>query len=161
MKEIREALFDFSKLEEDAESVAGVLAAQQHVLSADFAASQGNGVPLDAGGRGLVERATESMDAEERRGRDEKQETERLLMSKFFGDAYVPQHGGGAQIGSEAARCEEDVERSAEQESVVEEDSLPADISEEQWLCATSGNESDNWTIRYTDEVRKWYKHEV
>jgi hypothetical protein len=45
--------------------------------------------------------------------------------------------------------CEVDVERNVEQESVVEEDNLPRDISEEQWLCANSDNESDNWTIWY------------
>jgi len=160
MQEIREGLFDFSKMEEDAESLSEVLAAQEHVLSADFAASQGNGVPT--GGSGFVERGTEAEDAEERRGREEKHETERLFMSKFFDDAYVPQYGGGALVGSEAARCEEGVEkRSTEEESVVEEDSLPGDMSEEQWLRASSDKDSDNRTIWYTDQVRKWYKHAV
>jgi len=101
MQEIKETLFDFSKMEEDAESLAGVLAAQQHVLSTDFAASQDNVVPPDGGGGGALE-----------------------------GDAA----------------CEVDVERNMEQESVVEEDSLPGDMSEEQWLCANSDNESNNWT---------------
>ena len=109
-------MFDFSKMEEDAESLAGVLAAQQHVLSTDFAASQDNRVPSDGAMEGALE-----------------------------GDNH----------------CEVDVERNMEQESVVEEDSLPGDMSEEQWLCAKSDNESDNWTIWYTDEVRKWYKHAV
>ena len=48
-----------------------------------------------------------------------------------------------------------------EQESVEEEDSLLGDMSEEQWLCANSDNESNNWTIWCTDEVRKWCKHAV
>ena len=116
MQEIKETLFDFSKMEEDAESLAGVLAAQQQVLSTDFAASQDSVVPPDGGGGGALE-----------------------------GDAA----------------CEVDVERNMEHESVVEEDSLPGDMSEEQWLCANSDNESRNWTIWYTDEVRKWYKHAV
>ena len=107
----------------------------------------------------MVERATEAKDAEERRGRDEKQETERLLMSKFFGDAYVSQDGGGALVGSEAARCEDDVERTAEQESVEEEESLPGDLSDEQWLRANSDN--DNLTLCFTDQVRKWYRQAV
>jgi hypothetical protein len=81
-------------------------------------------------------------------------------LEKVKGNVVPPDGGGaGALEGDDA--CEVDVERNMEQESVVEEDSLPADISEEQWLCATSGNESDNWTIWYTDEVRKWYKHAV
>jgi chemotaxis protein histidine kinase CheA len=67
--------------------------------------------------------------------------------------------GGGALEGD--AVCEVDVERNMEQESVVEEDSLPGDMSEVQWLCVKSDNESDNWTIWYTDQVRKWYKHAV
>ena len=116
MQEIKETLFDFSKMEEDVESLAGVLAAQEQVLSTDFAASQDNVLPPDGGGGGALE-----------------------------GDAA----------------CEVDVERNMEHESVVEEDSLPGDMSEEQWLCANSDNESDNWTIWYTDEVRKWYKHAV
>jgi hypothetical protein len=36
-----------------------------------------------------------------------------------------------------------------EQTSVVEEDNLPGDISEEKWMCANSDNESDNWTMVY------------
>jgi hypothetical protein len=46
MQEIKETLFDFSKMEEDAQSLAGVLAAKQHVLSTDFAASQDNVAPM-------------------------------------------------------------------------------------------------------------------
>jgi hypothetical protein len=109
--EIKETLFDFNNMEEDVESLARVLAAQQQVLSTDFAASQDNG-------------------------------------------------GGGGALEGDAAG-EVDVARNMEQESVVEEDSLPGDMSEERWLCANSDNESDNWTIWYTDEVRKWYKHAV
>ena len=109
-------MFDFSKMEEDAESLAGVLAAQQQVLSTDFAASQDNALPPDDGGGGALE-----------------------------GDAA----------------CEVYVERNVKQESVGEEDTLPGDMSEEQWLRANSDNESDNWTIWYTEEVRKWYKHAV
>ena len=29
---------------------------------------------------------------------------------------------------------------------MVEEDNLPGDMSEKQWLCANSDNESNNWT---------------
>ncbi len=73
-------MFDFSKMEEDAESLAGVLAAQQHVLSTDFVASE---------------------------------------------DSVVsPDGGGGVTLEGDAAG-EVDVERNMEQESVVEEDSLP------------------------------------
>jgi hypothetical protein len=36
MQEKRQALFDFSKMTEDAESLSEVLETQQHVLSADF-----------------------------------------------------------------------------------------------------------------------------
>ena len=114
MKEIKETFFDFSKMEADAESLAGLLTSQQHVLSTDFATSPDNVVPPDGGGGGALD-----------------------------------------------AACEVDVERNVEQDSVVEEDSLPGDMSEEQWLCANSDNESDNWTIWYTDDVRKWYKHAV
>ncbi len=116
MQEIKENLFDFSKMEEDAESLAGVLAAQQHVLSTDFAASQDNSPSPDGGGGGALE-----------------------------GDAA----------------CEVHVEKNMKQESVDEEDSLPGDMSEEQWLRANSDNESDNWALWYTEEVRKWYKHAV
>jgi hypothetical protein len=116
MQEIKETLFDFSKMEEDAESLAEVLVAQQLVLSTDFPASQDNVVPPDGGGGGALE-----------------------------GDAA----------------CEVDVEGNMELESVVVEDSLTGDMLEEQWLCANSDNESHNWTIWYTDEVRKWYKHAV
>jgi hypothetical protein len=74
----------------------------------------------------------------------------------------VSQYGGGALVGSEAARCEEGVEkRSMEEGSVVEEESLPGDMLEEHWLLSTSDNDSDNRTIWYTDQVRKWYKHAV
>jgi hypothetical protein len=115
MQEIKETFFDFSKMEEDAKSLAGVLAAQQQVLSSDFAASHDNRLAPDGGGGGALE-----------------------------GDAA----------------CEVDVERNMEQEE-EEEDSLPGDMSEEQWLRTNSDNESDNWTIWYTEEVRKWYKHAV
>jgi hypothetical protein len=50
MQEIKETVFDFNKMEEDAESLAGVLAAQQQVLSTDCAASQKNGGPPDGDG---------------------------------------------------------------------------------------------------------------
>ncbi len=70
MQEKRQALFDFSKMAEDAESLSEVLAAQQHVLSADFASQ---------GGRGSVEKGTETEEAEERLGREENQQTERPL----------------------------------------------------------------------------------
>jgi hypothetical protein len=41
MKEIRESLFDFSKMAKEAESLSEVLAAQQHLLSADFVLQEG------------------------------------------------------------------------------------------------------------------------
>ena len=87
MQEIKETLLDFSKMEEEAESLAGVLAAQQQLLSTDFATSQDNVVPPDGGGGCAME-----------------------------GDADF----------------EVDVERNTEQESLVEEDRLPGDMSEEQ-----------------------------
>jgi hypothetical protein len=52
MQEIKETLFDFSKMEEDADSLVGVLTAQLQVLSTNFAASQDNVVPPDGGGGG-------------------------------------------------------------------------------------------------------------
>jgi hypothetical protein len=55
--------------------------------------------------------------------------------------------GGGGALEGDAA-CEVDVERNMEQEE-EEEDSLPGDMSEEQWLRTNSDNESDNWTIWY------------
>jgi hypothetical protein len=55
MQEIKETLFDFSQMEEDTESLAGVLAAQKHVLSTDFASSQDDVVPPDGGGGGALE----------------------------------------------------------------------------------------------------------
>jgi hypothetical protein len=116
MQEIREALFDFSKMEE--ESWPELLAAQEQVLSADFAAaSLDNSVPPQGGVR----------------------------------DALVE---------SEAAR-EVDVERSMEPKSVEEEDCLPGDKSDEQWLRANSDNDPDNLTLCFTDQVRKWYRQAV
>jgi len=66
--------------------------------------------------------------------------------------------GGGALEGDDA--CEVDAVRNMDQEE-EEEDRLPGDMSEEQWLRTNSDNESENWTIWYTEEVRKWYKHAV
>ena len=59
---------------------------------------------------------------------------------------------------ADAAR-EVHVERNMEQETV--EDSLPGDMSDEQWLGANSDNDSDNVTLWYTDQVRKWYRNAV
>jgi hypothetical protein len=98
MQEIKETFFDFSKMEEDAESLAGVLAvlaAQQQVLSSDFAASQDN--------------------------------------------RLAPDDAGGGALEIDAA-CEVDVERNMEQEE-EDEDSLPGDMSEEQWLRTNSDND--------------------
>jgi hypothetical protein len=57
MQEIKEGPFDFSKMEEEVEgeSLAGVLAAQQQVLSTDFAASEDNRVPPDGAMEGALE----------------------------------------------------------------------------------------------------------
>ncbi len=63
-------------------------------------------------------------------------------------------------VQSEAAR-EVDVERSTEPKSVEEEDSLPEGTPDEQWLRTNSDNDSDNLTLCFTDQVRKWYRQAV
>ena len=73
-------------------------------------------------------------------------------------DNHLPPDGDMESAFEGNNHCEVDVDRNMEQELVVEED-LPH--SEEQWLRANSDNESDKWTIWYTDQVRKWYKHAV
>jgi len=64
----------------------------------------------------------------------------------------------GGTLEADAAR-EVHVERNMEQEAV--EDSLPGDMSDEQWLGANSDHDSDNVTLWYTDQVRKWYRNAV
>ena len=66
--------------------------------------------------------------------------------------------GRGGTLEADAAR-EVHVERNMEQETV--EESLPGDMSDEQWLGANSDNDSDNVTLWYTDQVRKWYRNAV
>ncbi len=66
--------------------------------------------------------------------------------------------GRGGALEADAAR-EVHVERNMEQETV--EESLPGDMSDEQWFGANSDNDSDNVTLWYTDQVRKWYWNAV
>jgi hypothetical protein len=88
---------------------------------------------------------------------------EQVLSSDFAASSLengVPLDGiaRGGTLEADAAR-EVHVERNMEQETV--EESLPEDMSDEQWLCANSDNDSDNVTLWYTDQVRKWYRNAV
>jgi hypothetical protein len=72
---------------------------------------------------------------------------------------FVPSLGGFAEDGSSGIRRMEgevDVERNMENDTA--EDSLPGDMSDEQWLRT---NSAENLTLWYTDQVRKWYRHAV
>ena len=78
---------------------------------------------------------------------------------------FVPSLGGIAEDGSGTGTMEgdDDPEVDAERNMEIDtaEDSLPGDLSEEQGLRANSDNDSDNLTLWYTDQVRKWYRHAV
>ena len=78
---------------------------------------------------------------------------------------FVPSLGGIAEDGSGTGTMEggDDLEVDAEtnMENDTAEDNLPGDLSEEQGLRANSDNGSDNLTLWYTDQVRKWYRHAV
>jgi len=78
---------------------------------------------------------------------------------------FVPSPGGFAEDGSGTGAMEgdDDPEVDAERNMEIDtaEDSLPGDLSEEQGLRANSDNGSDNLTLWYTDQVRKWYRHAV
>jgi hypothetical protein len=81
---------------------------------------------------------------------------------------FVPSLGGLAEDGSGTGRMEGDndlevdevdVERNMENDTA--EDSLPGDMSDEQWLRTNSDIGAENLTLWYTDQVRKWYRHAV
>jgi hypothetical protein len=78
---------------------------------------------------------------------------------------FVPSLGGFAEDGSGTGRMEGDndldvdVERNMENDTA--EDSLPGDMSDEQWLRTNSDIGAENLTLWYTDQVRKWYRHAV
>jgi hypothetical protein len=77
---------------------------------------------------------------------------------------FVPSLGGFAEDGSGTGRMEGDndlvdVERNMENDTA--EDSLPGDMSDEQWLSMTSDIGAEKLTLWYTDQVRKWYRHAV
>jgi hypothetical protein len=154
MQGIRESKYDFSKLEEDEEDYLEVVVAQEQVLSTDFAGlSLENSVPLDGiafGGKHSQAPLMPLMQAPKK-------------MLNAGASEFVPSLGGFAEDGSGSGRIEGDnyldVERNMENDTA--EDSLPGDMSDEQWLRTNSDIEAQNLTLWYTDQVRKWYRHAV
>ena len=165
MQGIRESKYDFSKLQEDAEDYSEVVVAQEQVLSTNFAAlSLDNGVPLDSIGRG----DTLETDAAPRRVSQTPLMPPMQAPKKMLNvgaSEFVPSLGGFAEDGSGTGRMEGDndldvdVERNMENDTAG--DSLPGDMSDEQWLRTNSHIGAENLTLWYTDQVRKWYRHAV